>query len=106
MKKVLMVIGLLVSVSAFAEIEISVDDEFISTGESTQSMDKAREYAESSANDSCSAQDIHYLAERVSPFKDSSYPRNVCNPWHQPNCRNVYVFTAAAKFRCINGGGW
>jgi hypothetical protein len=82
------------------------DDEFVSSGESPQSVERARESAESNAMTSCSSQNIHYLAKRVSPFKDSSYPGNVCNPWHQPGCRVTYIFTSAAKFRCINGGGW
>jgi len=106
MKKVMIIISLLMSIPVFAETMISVGEEFFSSGESTQSLDRAREGAEASAHGSCFEQNVHYLAERVSPFNDSSYPRKVCNPWHQPSCRNVYVFTTTAKFRCFNGGGW
>jgi hypothetical protein len=81
------------------------DDDFVSSGESPHSVESARENAESNAMFSCYKQNIHYLAERVSPFKDRSSPRNVCNPWHQPNCGVTYIISSA-KFRCINGNGW
>lgn len=86
-----------------ADSEMFPDDEFISSGESLQSMERAAENAETNANISCSSGNIHFLAKRVSPFKEGSYPRNVCNLWHQPNCRVIYIFTSTAKFQCING---
>jgi hypothetical protein len=107
--KLMIIASLLGCISAFAtevDSEMLADDEFISSGKSSQSIERAREDAILNAMASCSSQDIHYMPERISPFKDSSYPRNVCNPWHQPNCSVTYMFTSAAKFRCIDGGGW
>jgi hypothetical protein len=107
--KLIIIASLLGCISAFAtevKSEMLADDEFISSGESSQSIERARENAEFNASNLCRSEDIHNLAERVSPFKDSSYPTNVCNPWHQPNCSVKYTFTSRAKFRCINGGGW
>lgn len=86
--------------------EMFEDDEFVSSGVSPQSVERAREDAEIKAMTLCLSQNIHYLAERVSPFKDTSYSRHICNPWHTPRCGVTYIFTSAAKYRCIDGGGW
>jgi hypothetical protein len=109
MMKLIIIICSLACNSALAieaPSEFFINDEFIASGESSHSVERARDNAELNAHTSCSSQDIHFLAKRISPFKDSSYPRNVCNPWNQPNCRVTYIFTSTAQFRCVNGRGW
>lgn len=114
----LMFLGLFVSISAFAEDCFSNGDcskgyyckiqwregpyqcvkrpSKVSSGQSSYSIGRAREDAELNAMKLCQLEGIHYRAEQVSPYQDSSFA----------NSGVEYTYISSALFRCSDGAGF